>query len=142
MGSLIWSRDRICLHILLHRNFCLWSKICNKIMSLDQMRDPYIENPFWLILIFDSMKNVATLNHLVQGWQKVRYCLSTFSNQELFGNSFFEFKLWLISEVTLHIKVAFGKNESFRLTYDLWRMPITITKKDRKDKKCLSLFHA
>ena len=40
MASLIWSRDIICLHILLHRNFFLCSKICKQIMSLDQMRDP------------------------------------------------------------------------------------------------------
>ena len=41
-GSLIWSRDIICLHILLHRKFFLCSKICKHIMSLDQMRDTII----------------------------------------------------------------------------------------------------
>ena len=40
MGSHIWSRDIICLHILLHRKNFLCSKICKQIMSLDQMRDP------------------------------------------------------------------------------------------------------
>ena len=40
--SSIWSRDIICLHILLHRIFFLCSKICKQIMSLDQMRDPNI----------------------------------------------------------------------------------------------------
>ena len=39
-GSLIWSRDIICLHILLHRKKFLCSKICKQIMSLFQMRDP------------------------------------------------------------------------------------------------------
>ena len=42
LWSVIWSRDIICLHILLHRNFFLFSKICKQIMSLDQMRDPMI----------------------------------------------------------------------------------------------------
>ena len=40
MASLIWSRDIICLHILLNRKKNLCSKICKQIMSLDQMRDP------------------------------------------------------------------------------------------------------
>ena len=44
MGSLIWSTDIICLHILLHRKKFLCSKICKQIMSLDQMRDPYVYN--------------------------------------------------------------------------------------------------
>ena len=39
MASLIWSRNIICLHILLHRKNFLRSKICKQIMSLDQMRD-------------------------------------------------------------------------------------------------------
>ena len=40
LGSLIWSRDIICLHILLHRKKFLCCKICKQIMYLDQMRDP------------------------------------------------------------------------------------------------------
>ena len=41
LGSLIviWSRDIIHLHILLHRKKFLCSKICKQIMFLDQMRD-------------------------------------------------------------------------------------------------------
>ena len=42
LASLIWSRDIICLHILLHRKKFLCSKICKVIMSLDQMRDPNV----------------------------------------------------------------------------------------------------
>ena len=42
MASLIWSRDMICLHILLHRKKFLCSKICKQIMFLDQMRDAMI----------------------------------------------------------------------------------------------------
>ena len=44
MASLIWSRDIICLHILLHRKKFLCSKICKQIMSLDQMRDANVSN--------------------------------------------------------------------------------------------------
>ena len=39
-STYIWSRDIICLHILLHRKKFLCSKKCKQIMSLDQMRDP------------------------------------------------------------------------------------------------------
>ena len=46
LGSLIWSRDIICLHILLHRKHFLCSKICKQIMALDQMRDPLIKTYF------------------------------------------------------------------------------------------------
>ena len=42
LASLIWPRDIICLHILLHRNFFLRSKICKQIMSLDQIRDAIV----------------------------------------------------------------------------------------------------
>ena len=42
LGSLIWSRDIICLHILLQRKKFLCGKICKQIMSLDQMRDPIV----------------------------------------------------------------------------------------------------
>ena len=42
LGSLIWSRDIVCLHILLHRKNFLCSKICKQIMSLEQMRDHYL----------------------------------------------------------------------------------------------------
>ena len=56
LGSLIWSRDIICLHILLHRKKNLCSKICKQIMSLDQMRDPISH------LLKDSFR--VTLNFL------------------------------------------------------------------------------
>ena len=52
-GPLIWSRDIICLHILLHRKFCLRSKICNQIMSLDQMRDPKVRKICQSLLVPD-----------------------------------------------------------------------------------------
>ena len=45
MGSLIWSRDIICLHNLLHRKHFLCSKICKQFMSPDQMRDAYVRMP-------------------------------------------------------------------------------------------------
>ena len=53
LGSLIWSRDIICLHILLRRKNFLWSKICKQIMSLDQMRGPFISR--FQVLFFVSL---------------------------------------------------------------------------------------
>ena len=51
--------DIICLHILLHRIFFLCSKICKQIMSLDQMRDPYmIASTTALLSIFISFYKI------------------------------------------------------------------------------------
>ena len=72
MGSLIWSRDIICLHILLRRKKFLCSKICKQIMYLDQMRDPtlwctvyiqsdsHINNFFWCIWIWNHHSTDST----------------------------------------------------------------------------------
>ena len=57
------------------------------------------------VLIFGLFLFGWTLHLLVytiQGGRKVRYRLSAFWKQELFGNPFNEFKLWLIPEVTIH----------------------------------------
>ena len=43
------------------------------------------------------------------GWKKNTLAHSTLQNNNFLGNPFHEFKLWLIPEVTLHSKVAFGK---------------------------------
>ena len=66
---------------------------------------------------------------------------STLQNNNFLGNPFLEFKLWLIPEVTLHSKVAFGKKYPFSLTHGLWRMPITAITNIQKAKKYFSHFH-
>ena len=68
------SRDIICLHILLHRNFFLCSKICKQIMSLDQMRDPIVFISFyWIPYSRDNKRPFENKHGSREFWISIAY---------------------------------------------------------------------
>ena len=58
----------------------------------------------------------------------------------LFGNPFYEFKLWLIPEVTLHNEVSFGKKRTFQPHPSPQEDAYTIATNFQKAKKSVSAF--